>query len=225
MCIHCNHEVNWQKSSTLSSHVLSLHHLSIKNGGKKTLPTTIQSCLSTQDKKQEFNSDFVEMMLACNIPLEKRDKMENWLQKYLPNAGWIPSSDALRKVYVPKVISKHKLEITNKIQNQPLSLIIDGSPDRLSRNVVNSIIHCGYSGDTFLLGTTFLNEINNISLFNLIDNVRQEYSIKWKNIETLVCDSASYNKKLYNTIKSGINPNIKLMRCWAHQLDLVSDVW
>ena len=69
MCIHCNHEVNWQKSSTLSSHVLSLHHLSIKNGGKKTLPTTIQSCLSTQDKKQEFNSDFVEMMLACNIPL------------------------------------------------------------------------------------------------------------------------------------------------------------
>jgi len=44
-------------------------------------------------------------------------------------------------------------------------------------------------------------------------------------IDILVCDSAAYNKKLYKTIKEGINPKGGLMRCWTHLLDLVSDCW
>ena len=150
--------------------------------------------------------------------------MTNWLNKYIPNAGFIPSSETLRKIYLPKILDKHKKEVKERIKDQPLSIIIDGSPDRLSRNVVNTIVMCGFSGERFLLDTAFLDTVDNISIFNTIDRVRNDYGIPWTNIKALVCDSAPYNKKVFNTIKLGIHPSIKLMRCWAHLIDLVSDV-
>jgi len=72
MCLYVS-TVTMKPTSKIKSinHVFSKHHLNIMNGDKKMLPITIQSCLSTQDKKQEFNSDFVKMMEACNMPLEK----------------------------------------------------------------------------------------------------------------------------------------------------------
>ena len=103
--------------------------------------------------------------------------------------------------------------------------MFDSSPDRMSRNVVNTIANCGLTGERLLLDTRFLDSVDNVSLFHVIDDVRKEYSIQWQQIENIVCDSASYNKKLYNTIKESINPRVRLMRCWAHQLDLVSDTW
>jgi len=117
------------------------------------------------------------------------------------------------------------MELKEKIKNQPLTLMIDSTPDRLSRNVVNIIVNCCLSKGRFLLETTFLKSVNNVTLFKAIDKVRIDYHIAWENITTLICDSASYNKKLYITIKDGINPNMKFMRCWAHLIDLVSDVW
>ena len=165
------------------------------------------------------------MMLECNIPLNKREKMTTWLNKYVPNAGSIPCSNTLQKEYLPKVLQRYKEEIIQKIKDKPLSVIIDASPDRLSRQVVNTIVQCELSGEKFLLNTTFLDSVNHLSLFGIIDSVRQDYGLKWKNFDTLVCDSASYNKKVYKTIKDGINPKLRLMRCWTHLLDLVSDTW
>jgi len=193
-CIHCDHPVSWKKLSTLNDHLASNQHIRSKLGGKPKKPSTIKDTFNFNDKKQAFVQDFVEMMVTCNIPLTKKDKMASWLSNYVPNAGWILSSNTLRRDYLPKVMNKHKLEIKNKIQDQPLSIMIDSSPDRLSRNVVNIIVNCGFTGERFLLDTQFANEVNNITLFNLIENVRQEYELKWKNLETLVCDSASSNK-------------------------------
>jgi len=52
-----------------------------------------------------------------------------------------------------------------------------------------------------------------------------DYKIKWENIDHLICDSDPYNPKLYKSICGTINLNIRLLRCWAHLLDLVSDTW
>ena len=165
------------------------------------------------------------MMVQCNIPLEKKDKMEKWLNNYVENAGFIPSGETLRKIYLPKVLEKHKESVKEKIKDQPLTIIIDSSPDCQGRNVVNTIASCGLSAERFLLDTTFLDKVDNVTLFRTIDRIRVDYGLDWTNINTLSCDSASYNKKLYKTIQEGINPKLKLMRCWAHLIDLVSDVW
>ena len=186
---------------------------------------TLEEVLRRGDKKQEMILDFVEMMLEANIPLHKRDKMSKWLMKYVPNSGFIPSSGTLRRDYLPKILKKKKLEIKDKITGQPISVIIDSSPDRLARNVVNTIFVCGFTGEKFLVDTRFLDSVNNVTLFHAIDAIRLEYGVAWEQLSTLVCDSAAYNKKLYKTIRDGINPNIKLMRCWTHLLDLVSDIW
>ena len=38
MCIHCNHEVDWKKSSVLENHVKCQHHIEYKFGKKKHNP-------------------------------------------------------------------------------------------------------------------------------------------------------------------------------------------
>jgi len=75
--------------------------------------------------------------------------MGSWLKKYVQNAGTIPKADTLRRDYMPKVFSKHRMEIKEKIRDQPLAIIVDVSPDRISRNVVNTIAVCGSSGQKF----------------------------------------------------------------------------
>ena len=226
LCIFCNHVVDWKKKSILNDHLKSSKHLECKLGAtagktQETLHQTLNKC----DSKFQMIYDFVDMMVKCNIPLEKKDKMNDWLMKYIPNSGCIPTGNTLRRDYLPKVLSKHKAEIQGKIQNQSLSIIIDSTPDKLSRNVINTIVHCGFSGERFLIDTRFLDAVNNLTLFHTIDSIRQDYQIHWEFIDALVCDSAKYNQKLYNVIKQGINPNISLMRCWTHLLDLVSDTW
>ena len=104
--------------------------------------------------------------------------MKDWLPKYIDNVGQLPSAGTLRKDYLQKVLSWHKTEISQKIQGQLLSIMIDPSPDWLSGDVVNIIVHYGQTGERFLIGTRFLNEVNNIILFDLIDDVRQEYNLK-----------------------------------------------
>lgn len=226
MCIYCNHEIDWVRKSSVKSHIGTNKHIEIKmNSIGVKRQATLQQTAQTIDKKQEMIFDFIEMMIECNIPLEKKDKMNDWLQKYVPNAGFIPSGYTLRRNYLPKVLEKHRNEIKEKIKDQPLAIMIDSSPDRLGRNVVNTIVVCGISGERFLLDTTFLKSVDNVTLFQTIDKVRVNYGLAWDNISTLVTDSASYNKKLYNVIKEGINPKIKFIRCWAHLIDLVSDVW
>ena len=226
LCIYCNHAIDWKKKSILTHQLKSSKHLECKlaaTTGKTQ--ETLRDTMNRYDAKTQMIFDFIDMMAKCNIPLEKKDKMNDWLVKYVPNSGCIPTGSILRRDYLPKVISKHKAEIQEKIQNQPLSFIIDSTSDKLSRNVVNIIVHCGFSGERFLIDTKFLNAVNNLTLFHTIDSVRQDYKIHWEFIEELVCDSAKYNKKLYNLIKQGINPNISLMRCWTHLIDLVSDTW
>jgi len=227
MCKFCCHQVDWEKKDTVTGHIDTQKHKQVKfeAGGKAKIQTSLESTMPLQDKKQEMILDFVQMMMEANIPIEKKDKMDAWLKKYVPNAGFIPKAEALRKVYVPKVIEKEKNKIKEKIKDQPLSIVIDSSPDRKARNVVNTIAISGISGEKFLLNTTFLDSVNNVTLFHTIDSVRQDYGIKWVNIDHLVCDSAKYNTALFKSMKTTINPKMRLIRCWAHLLDLISDTW
>jgi len=79
--------------------------------------------------------------------------------------------------------------------------------------------------ERLLVDTRFLNSVNNITLFQTIDDIRKEYNLQWNLIDALICDSATCNIKLYKTIKEGIHPKIILMRCWPHLIDIVSDIW
>jgi len=152
ICVHCNHTVDWTKKTTLTDHLTSAKHLECKlRKPSDKVQMTLEATVAQLDNKQQMIMDFTEMMTQCNIPLEKRDKMNSWLQKYVPNSGSIPMANTLRQNYLPEVLKKNKNAIKEKIKGQPLSIIIDSSPDKLSRNVVNTIVNGGISGERFLI--------------------------------------------------------------------------
>ena len=74
MCIVCNHEVDWEKKSTLRNHLSSSKHIEIKTISGVIKPqATLHETVTLADKKQDIILDFVEMMVQCNIPLGKKD--------------------------------------------------------------------------------------------------------------------------------------------------------
>ena len=226
ICKFCCYEIERNKRSTITDHLQSSKHLACKLPIDKAKPQiTLENTLSRQDRKQEMILDFVQMMAEAKILFHKKDKMHWWLKKYVNNGGCIPKADTLRKDYIAKILDKQKQKTKDRIKGQPLAILVDSSPDRQSRNVVNTIVICSLTGEKYLLDTSFLDSMNNITIFHLIDKVRREYNIKLFDIDNFVCDSVKYNIKLYKGIRETINPNLRLMRCWAHLLDLVSDTW
>ncbi|RIA97545.1 hypothetical protein C1645_813963 [Glomus cerebriforme] len=49
----------------------------------------------------------LDAFVAADIPLEKVDKLQNWLHKYCIEGGFIPKSDTLRHEYLLKLFESH----------------------------------------------------------------------------------------------------------------------
>jgi len=145
MCLFCNHELDYKKESTLKNHLKCGKHIQGDQRLKK--PITLQETMNNKDKKELMIMDFTDMMISCNIPLEKKTRWNSGLKNMFP--GHMPSSHTLCKDYLPKALTQHKKEIMQKIDGQPISIMIDETPDKLSRNVVNTLFHCGFTGETF----------------------------------------------------------------------------
>jgi len=102
-CIHCNHTVDWVKKSSIIDHLKSTKHLKCKLNHKESkLQLTLEKSVSQMDFKHKIVMDFVEMIVSANIPLEKKDKMNDWLNKYVPHSGCIPTGNTLRQTYLPE---------------------------------------------------------------------------------------------------------------------------
>ena len=225
-CIHCNYDVDWSKDSTLKDHIKSKIHIDRKlnKDGNKGTQQTIDDLTKIKDKKHKVIFDFMQMMMECDIPLEKTDNMRKWLNAYVTNSGFIPSGNTLKRDYVQKMLDKHKSYLISKIKDQNISIATDNTPDRLGRTVMNTIFQLN-QGEIFLVDTRFLKATNNYTIFQTVEEVIFEYKVKWLNVDAFVSDSASYNKKTYKTIKSSLNSQTKFMRCWAHLVNGVAGTW
>ncbi|CAB4375607.1 unnamed protein product [Rhizophagus irregularis] len=81
------------------------------------------STISAFSRVREFSKDFfsdngklmcrfrdhMNAFVAADIPLEKVDKLQNWLHEHIEHCnerGFIPKSDTLRREYLPKLFKK-----------------------------------------------------------------------------------------------------------------------
>eukprot|EP01022_Parablepharisma_sp_SALTPOND_P012765 TRINITY_DN16583_c0_g1_i6.p2 TRINITY_DN16583_c0_g1~~TRINITY_DN16583_c0_g1_i6.p2 ORF type:complete len:177 (-),score=12.58 TRINITY_DN16583_c0_g1_i6:208-714(-) len=142
MCKYCNREINWKKEDTIKKHLRSDAHRKNKHGGKQL---TLEKILSGTTSGSEIIDDFLSMMIQCDIPLYKVDKMRPFLKKHCIDGGFIPSSSGIRKSYLTKYCEKERKSVLSKLYNEPVSLLIDGSTDMRSRKVLHVIARVNYS--------------------------------------------------------------------------------
>eukprot|EP01022_Parablepharisma_sp_SALTPOND_P031220 TRINITY_DN7896_c0_g2_i1.p1 TRINITY_DN7896_c0_g2~~TRINITY_DN7896_c0_g2_i1.p1 ORF type:complete len:706 (-),score=19.97 TRINITY_DN7896_c0_g2_i1:277-2223(-) len=219
-CKFCNKLFNWEKKSILNKHVKSKGHLSAKFGG-------VQALLSSASATEIYNRkklimETLGMLIECDIPLSKIDKIKPYLVKYAINGGAIPGSTQLRRVYLPKYYEHQFAYIKAKLNSQPICLMTDESPDSTGRYVFHTIARVTATGEEFLIDCSFLTSHTGTDVYTYLTHVLEKYDINILNIDSISTDSASYMKTAVSKLKER-NHRILYLRCMCHLMNLVLD--
>ncbi len=91
----------WEKKK-ITDHLKSDKHITNKNSIEKN-----QEDLNKFYSNKTAIKDFVLMCAKANICLEKKDDMNDWIEKYVNLSGAIPNSNNLRSYFLPKIIEEY----------------------------------------------------------------------------------------------------------------------
>lgn len=223
MCRFCDMPVNYEVKSTITTHINSAKHINNKATKEqrelRLKQPTLHTSISAAQKKKDTILDLVEAFIGANIPLEKVDKLRPWLKDNLFNGGSIPSAETLRQSYLKPVYEKHISMVKLEFVGKPVAIIADETTDDCARSVVNILFN--YQNVTKLVVVDFLNEVNNVTVGQIILRTLVEWSIPFNAPRLLVSDSASYMKKCFYNILKPVMPQLFHMTCIAHILNLI----
>ncbi|CAB4382205.1 unnamed protein product [Rhizophagus irregularis] len=137
MCRFCDHSINFQTKNTITAHIGSKTHIRNKNEKKeqqiKKRQPTIQTILNASETAV---NNLVDAFVTADIPLEKIDKLQNWLRKNCNEGGFIPKSDTLRRDYLPKLFEDHVNQLKEYFRGRQVSIIIDETTDTHILNLI-----------------------------------------------------------------------------------------
>ncbi|GES84761.1 transcription factor E2F6 isoform X1 [Rhizophagus clarus] len=115
ICCFCDHSINFQTKNTITAHIGSKTHLRNKKEKKeqqiKKRQPTIQTILNASEIKKTVINNLVDAFVTTDIPLEKIDKLQNWLRENCNEGGFIPISVALHRDYLPKLFEDHLVHV------------------------------------------------------------------------------------------------------------------
>ncbi|CAB4439617.1 unnamed protein product [Rhizophagus irregularis] len=166
----------------------------------------------------------LDAFVAADIPLEKVDKLQNWLREYCIEGGFIPKSDTLCCEYLPKLFDNHVKKLKDFFSNKQVSIIIDETTDSRSRSVINILFSyngvCNY-GTTKLVYVDYLESVNNCTIGQLVIQILVQWEIPF-NLPQL---TAAYMKKCYRDVLKPLMPQLVHLPCLAHILNLIGEAW
>ncbi|PSN50213.1 hypothetical protein C0J52_07788 [Blattella germanica] len=150
MCKLCNKWLCWEKRDVLEKHIKSNQHVHVKEdfASKTTeeqrgvkFKLQFQSLKRKQrmcmKKKKSFYQRHGENVLKANIPLNKLDEpaMREYLKKYVPGSGDLPTASRLRTEYMPRCGEAIHNDIKMVLEGKPIVVIADGTSGREERCV------------------------------------------------------------------------------------------
>ena len=100
-----------------------------------------------------------------------------------------------------------------------MSIIVDETTDSRARSVVNILF--SYRSNTRLVAVDYLDNVNNVTIGQLIIRTLIEWSIPFNFLRLLASDSAAYMKKSYRELLKPIMPQLIHSPCLAHILNLI----
>jgi hypothetical protein len=227
MCRFCDHSINFQTKNTITAHIGSKTHIRNKKEKKeqqmKKRQPTIQTILNASEIKKTVINNLVNAFVAADIPLEKIDKLQNWLHENCIEGGSIPKSDALRRNYLPNLFEDHANQLKEYFRGRRVSIIIDETTDSKARSVVNILF--SYNGITKLVHVDYLESVNNCTIGQLLIQTLVQWEIPFDLPQLIASDSAAYMKKSYRDVLKPLMPQLIHLPCLAHILNLIGLVY
>ncbi|GBC10765.1 hypothetical protein RclHR1_09890005 [Rhizophagus clarus] len=227
ICCFCDHSINFQTKNTITAHIGSKTHLRNKKEKKeqqiKKRQPTIQTILNASEIKKTVINNLVDAFVTTDIPLEKIDKLQNWLRENCNEGGFIPISVALHRDYLPKLFEDHVNQLKEYFCGKRVSIIVDETTDCRARSVINILF--SYNGVTKLVHVDYLENVNNCTIGQLIIQILVQWGISFDLPQLVASDSAAYMKKCYRDVLKPLMPQLIHLPCLAHILNLIGEAW
>ena len=101
-------------------------------------------------QKKTIIYNLVDAFVMADIPLEKVDKLQNWLRENCNERGFILKSDTLRRDYLPKLFADHVNQLKEYFCGKRVSIIINETTDSKIRSVVNILFSYNRIPDNYI---------------------------------------------------------------------------
>lgn len=240
-CSFCNAFVTAKKSCILQHKSTAKHQRAItpetsssRRSGilQPTISSSLHAASTSSKKDEQFKLRLTEMMLECNIPLNKLQQ-PSFKQFIFDFTGFCcPDESTCRKLFIDRVFTDKLNSLRSVIADNPIYLILDETVDVQNRMVFNIMVGV-LSSETltvkspYLLTTIFLKNActSESTLQALIKGLQCLYptGIKFDNIRLIVTDAAPYMVKAITTFQSTFATKAIFLTCLAHGLHRVAE--
>lgn len=247
-CTPCNKAINHLRRSTITDHLKSLKHeqLSKKRDDSPCPPKrqcTVSAAFKEQSaakqKRDNVSHDFVKMLLAANIPLQKADDpaVRDFLMNHVNGGGAIPGACQLRSKYLPTIFEEHNSHLRDMFSKESsIAIIVDETCDFQNRPLMNilfqRLLTIDDANDTevdllppILVQSVFIEKANHSTVSEAVIQCCADYQIDLAKVFLFVSDSASYMVKAWETVLSSVFRNGTHLHCLAHIAALAGNSW
>ena len=239
-CRACNVVVDHIRKSTIVDHLSSQSHkrrkgenidLANKNHLKlQTIESTLNARTIADANRKISYTNLVEAFVKSNIPLHALDNsaLRGYLTSHIEGLGSLPSSDRLRRDYLPSVKVLHEQQLMNMFAKSDAFIISsDESPAKYSDdklfNILITPINISIPTDkqiSFLAEQAVLKKANSYTVSAAITGVIAKYNIDNDKVIGYTSDNAIYMQKSFETLR-GIYPKCTYVTCTAHLFNLI----
>ena len=173
--------------------------------------------------REDFILDYIKICTLADIPLEKTEKLRPFLLKHCKQGGAIPQAKFLRTEYIPRLFGEHFHALKSLVTDTPVGIVADETTDIRDHSVLNIVALV--KGDSYLICVERMTACNHATFSQSIIKVVGDIGIKFEHVTAIISDSAAYCKKAYREILSVVFSKSVHVRCLAHIVNLVSEIF
>lgn len=232
-CKYCRMEINLvsKPSERIREHLGSKRHDRLKrkymrtSGNQPTLEQTLVTARRNKEETVDVCHEFVKAVCYSGLPFAVMEgPVADLVKQFCPAARSMPGVDSLAGPYLDRVFHHHTEQIKMKIGDQPVTVIVDESPELLGRPCLNTLFafYDVEKGDrrVLLVDCSFLNVCNAASILLHLTDVLRKYNLDWSRVIGLASDSAAYMRALFADLKRSHNPRMVHIACPAHLINV-----
>lgn len=227
-CKMCNKGVNAEQKSQVDQHLASASHKE-RTAHNQQHPTGNQPFIGQVNKQAAFNKDLCEMLISCDIPIDKvsNNNFTKFFNKY--TTFKVPSQTTLRQKVIEELYEETLDEIRKKTAGKFLWASVDETTDSSGRYIANFLIGVlstdpVQAKEVYLLNTEVLERTNHSTIAKFVDDSLCILGRDFKkdNLLLMVTDAAPYMVKAGKVLKT-FYVNMLHLTCIAHGLHRVCE--
>ncbi|KAJ8893392.1 hypothetical protein PR048_005983 [Dryococelus australis] len=194
--------------------------------GQVTITDNISLNKRAKETELKFTNETVCAFVYANIPLHTlgHPAIREWLNEYIKGAGDLPTATTLRSSYMNILKMEEEAKIKEAQKDHAIVILCDETTNHKGECVfvvMFRILLASGEHKMLVAGAKVLNNANSTECSRAVVDIL----LKCECVCSFISDSAKYMGKCAEMLKVLVSENLLHIKCWAHKLNLVGNIW